>query len=418
MNRSTTAFAIGFFVAAAISGAVALAVIVLSDGSGPQPSARPVVGSDHGRATEARPSTPDGASQADLARLRDALAEQVRTNEDLKAEIANLKRTVAPPRSAVADNATSGPTAPQVPIDPAAELAAKKAAAAGWLSSVRDAVRSNDKAGALKALEALKAGGVGTEQEYLDALKAIVAVGQPEKAPDGNALGLTWDEYRRLLTREMRDAMMKDPSLVADTPDLIRLAASLYRRDVFVPKEEQAKTLVGLLNGSSVPEVQLSAIRHLEGLEGREVLTSLSRFATSSAYSTEIRENALESIKSLAEKQDADALTTLRSLQSDADPKVAARARLGVLETDPPVSGYLVDAVFPGNQGHKVGLQIEDIIVSINGQIVKSDELRPLLLTIPENGTGILEVNRAGEVLRFQVNRDPLGIDGGFVAKR
>lgn len=395
---------------------------VLADDPQPQPSRHDSPGGIESSTatTPAKATVCDDASRtaAEIARLREELAGQMRTNDVLRMENETLRRAASREAADPAAPAAQPIPEPASPQPDAAELAARKAQAAEFLALVKAATTAHDKAGALKALEALKSAGAGTEQEYLAALKAIVAIGQPEKSPDGNALGLSWDEYRRMLSREMRDALMRDPTQAADCPDLLRLAASLYRRDVFVPKEQQAEMLVGLLDKSTVPEVQLSAIRHLEGLEGREVLAGLSRFATSAAYSTELRENAVESIKSLAEKHDSDALNTLRSLQRDADPRVSARARLGVLEADPPVSGYLVDAVFPEYQGARIGLKIEDIIVTINGRAVRNDELRALQLTIPESGTGIIEVHRDGQTLQFTVDRGALGIDGGFVEKK
>jgi S1-C subfamily serine protease len=84
----------------------------------------------------------------------------------------------------------------------------------------------------------------------------------------------------------------------------------------------------------------------------------------------------------------------------------------------PPATGYLVEEVFPRNQGLTAGLQAGDIIMVYNGQNVESEDIRPLQNSIPEGQKGELQVHRAGQLVRLYVNRGMLGIDGRFVRKR
>jgi len=283
------------------------------------------------------------------------------------------------------------------------------------------AVAANDKATALARLEELKKAGPGSEAQYLEALKAIMAVGIPQRwggqrdgADDKNKLGLSWDEYNRLLTREIRDYVLLNASTAGASPEVLRLAGQQAAWDQYLPRDEQNKMLNSLLDGAPDKSTQITAIRSMRIGEFPENVTRISGLAVNGGLDAEVREAAIESLSRVADK-DESVLSTLRSLESDSNPRVSSAARRTVLAAKPPVTGYLISQVFDQGQAKSAGLQVGDIIVRYNGQVVESENIRPMQNSIPEGQKGELQVHRTGSIVRLYVNRGPLGVDGQFV---
>lgn len=284
------------------------------------------------------------------------------------------------------------------------------------------AIQAKDKATVLMSLEELKKAGPGSEAQYIAALKAIVAAGTPSWGRGGgqenqNQLGLNWDEYNRLLTREIRDYLLENASAVGSSPELLRLAGRQVAWDTYLPRDEQGRLLISMLDAATDKDTQLTAVQFMPVNGNKEAMSRVRSVAVNGSLDAEVREAAIGRLSQVAQTDD-DVLGMLRTLENDPEPRISTAARRTVLAARPPATGYLVEEVFPRGQAISAGLQSGDIIMVYNGQNVESEDIRPMQNSIPEGQKGELQVHRAGNIVRLYVNRGQLGIDGRFVRKR
>lgn len=419
---------------AGLLGGAALGVFVLAD----------VLSDDHATRSEGSqrplamaPGTGStSASDAEVNRLQrelDALLEQNSGKDD---EIRALlrERDVALAAARRAESAQTAQiersaTASAVEADPqteeerAAQIAARRQRATTLRATISGAAARKDKVSLLAAIEELKKLGPDAHAEYVAALGEVLPIGTPnenwrggDQGEDKNVLGLTWEEYNRLLTREVRDHLLLNPTASGASPELLRMAGEQVRWDNYVSREDQVKMLTSLFDAAQSKDVQLTAIRGLRGHDQPEALARLTGAAVNGGLDPDVRESAIWSLSRVADS-DERAFSTLQSLESDPNPRVAASARRTVQALRPPVTGYQVTAVY-GGQAREVGMQVGDIMTRYNGRAIENEDLRQHQNSIAEGASGEVLIYRNGAIVKVTVRRGQLGINGQFVRKR
>ncbi len=303
----------------------------------------------------------------------------------------------------------------------AEEIAARKATAVRIAGEIKLSIESKDKAKVLEQLEALKALGPAASVEYFATLKEVLAVGTPQMwggrggNENANALGLDWNEYRRLMSRELRDVALEQAGGGQVPPEVMRLAGFLVREDPYMDQDRQVRLLTNMLQAAPDSETMSSAVRSLGRVGTPEAVSQLQSVATNGGTDASVREQAVWNLA--GGSADDSTVEVIRSLQNDSEERVANAARRTLQRLRPPMTGYLIDWVSDQGQAKTVGMQAGDIIIRFNGQDVTSDNLRQYQNSIPEGVTGEVVLWRNGTTITVLVRRGQLGINGSFVRR-
>jgi len=409
-------------------GGVVFGVFVIADSPASEPTtqaARPESSGVEGTS----PTTADNTDLENRIReLESRLATAQRDRDQVARDAArylsdrqNLQQELAAAKSnAGRDSYPAEVEAAAVEQLTEAQIAARKAEAVRITGDIKIAIEAKDKATVLQHLEAMKALGPSASAEYFAALKDVLAVGTPQwwgarGNDNANALGLDWNEYQRLMTRELRDIALEQASGGQIPPEVMRLAGFLVRQDPYMPQERQVELLTTMLRSSPDTETMSSAVRSLANVGTPEAVSQLHGVATNGGNDSGVRELAVWQLG--REGANDSTVEVIKTLQTDTDERVATAARRTLQRLRPAMTGYLIETVGQQGQARTAGLQVGDIIIRYNGQDVTHGNLRQFQNSIPEGMTGELVVWRDGAAVTVLVRRGQLGVDGQFVRR-
>jgi hypothetical protein len=266
----------------------------------------------------------------------------------------------------------------------------------------------------LAALRELANIGLDAAPEYFKAFEMISALGGPYNGAEKNELGLNFVEYTQILPPVFAEFALTDKSGVAPVGAQIFAMYSLpwnATRSV----GEKAELLGGIL-ATNNPSTIGPAVDNLAILNSREAIPHLARAAANGGIDSDARARA---IIGMAQQGDNADWGTIESLLNDPDPKVSQAARVSTTIRNPPVDGYLITTVYPGNSASAGGMQVGDIILRYNGQPVK-DQASLLSARDSSGESAQVQVNvlRGGSEVTLTMRAGQMGVEGRAITKR
>ncbi|MEZ0227165.1 MAG: PDZ domain-containing protein [Planctomycetota bacterium] len=192
--------------------------------------------------------------------------------------------------------------------------------------------------------------------------------------------------------REVREALVNGIYVVAATPDeqaQLRRALSSEKDPEIANALLAALVNVGALDGQGLA----TFFREASSIESRRAIAA--QIVGTRALPPEI-------LRDMA--------------RSESDPATQGMLRHAVLQSEPPVQGYLVSGTTAGSQAEKAGLLTGDIIISYNGFEVKSTrQLARLKQEARPDATINVGVWRDGVVSTVLLRPGQIGVSGEVV---
>ncbi|NUQ34482.1 MAG: PDZ domain-containing protein [Planctomycetaceae bacterium] len=285
-------------------------------------------------------------------------------------------------------------------------------------AAVKSAIEGGDKKAVLAAMKELLATGPDGYEEYFQAYMAVSAVGNPWDNDSTNSLGVNIHEYGQLMSDEACNYALANVN--GDVPDGVRVSAAWH---YFFSSQAKGKStddmmalLVGLLKSTTDEEMIETVVVMFSFLKDPACIPHLDQVASNVAYSQKLRVLATDRFK---DYDTPDVVVILKRLALDPNEGVKSKAKSILVKFDPPITGFYVVDLYPGQQAAVAGILEGDIVTSFNGQpVTDMASIAQLQKNAPSDQAVTVEVYRNGATIPVTVAPGELGINGVAVTKK